>query len=351
MSSNAAPTPRETIRDRLAETAIVAIVRETDEHRARAIALALRDAGARSIELTAPTPGCFAILAELARTATPPILGVGTILEPDDVLRAADSGASFAVSPHTDPNLIDAAHRAGLVAIPGALTPTEVLAAHRAGADVIKLFPISAVGGARFVRDLRGPLPDLRLWASGGVALEDVGELIGAGVSIVGLTSALTADTGPDPRPALEARLSRANEAVQVARQGRWLLHVRGPLAMLKVGRAELRALPKEEHVLLEELVPGRRGQAVRIRRLLAEAGITTDDDVEVTSSDGAFRRKLPAKALLEGGVLHHATGGQALDRSAGGPLRLYIAGGAAGCDNVKAVAQINLVPARPRVG
>lgn len=335
--------------DALFDAAVVAIVRDADEGRARALAEALVEAGVRALEITAPTPGCFETLRALERatgrgTAARVVLGVGSVRTSDDVARARDAGASFIVSPHIDPRLVAAAHAADCVSIPGALTPTEVLTAHAAGADVVKLFPISAVGGARFVRQLRGPIPDVRLWASGNVALDEVEEYLEAGVSLVGLTSALTGDLGREVRGPIRERVARAAEAVAAARFGRWLLFLQGEVQLMKLGHRELRGLPAEDHVSLDAFVPGRRGQAVRLGRLLAEAGIPDDADVELTSTDGGFRRVVPAGALARAGLLHWATEGHPLSKADGGPLRLYIVGGAAGCDNVKSLSQISVV-------
>src|SRR5689334_22479776 len=119
------------IRDELADAVLVAVVRETSEARAEALVEALLEAGIRALEITATTPGCFEILKRLAGGAPGSTLGAGTVLSAEDAVRAADAGVSFVVSPHTDAAVVDAAHRAGLVAIPGALTPTEIVAAHR----------------------------------------------------------------------------------------------------------------------------------------------------------------------------------------------------------------------------
>ncbi|MCK6551179.1 molybdopterin-dependent oxidoreductase [Myxococcota bacterium] len=335
--------------DALVDAAVVAIVRDSDEAQARTVAEALVEAGVRALEITAPTPGCFETLRALERatgrgTAPRVTLGVGSVRTADDVARARDAGASFVVSPHTDPRVIAAAHAADCVSIPGALTPTEVLAASAAGADVVKLFPISAVGGARYVRLVRGPIPDVRLWVSGNVALDEIEEHLEAGVTLVGLSSALTGELGADRRGTIRARVARAAEAVAAARFGRWLLFVQGEVQLMKVGARELRALPAEDHVSLEAFVPGRRGQAVRVARLLAEAGIPESADVELASTDGGFRRTVPAAALARAGLLHWATDGHPLSKADGGPLRLYVVGGAAGCDNVKSLSQISVV-------
>lgn len=316
----------------LEAAAIVAVVRDKEASRAAELVEALLAAGIRALEVTAPTPGCFDLLKKHAGSGA--VLGVGTVVEPIDVSRAAGAGAQFIVAPNFDPKIIAAAHDAGLVAIPGAMTPTEIYAAHKAGAEFVKIFPVSAIGGAKFVRLLRGPLPNIPLWVSGSVAIEEIPEYLDAGVKLIGLTNALTAG---DPAEIGE-RVARA----LAMKKSRTLLLIEGPAGRkIEVDSATLASLPASEHVALGELVPGRRGDAIRLRMLLERAGIPREASVEVESDDGAFKRTSPAAALYDGGLLHHATDGASLSREAGGPLRLYVAGGVSGCDNVKALARI----------
>lgn len=192
--------------DKLFEACVVAVVRENDARRAREVAKGLIAAGIRALEITAGTPGCFEILEELGRSKVDCVLGVGTIRTRKDLSRAVEAGARFLVSPHTDPTIIRETKDVGCVSIPGAMTPTEVLAARKAGADVVKIFPISAVGGPRYLRQLRGPIPDVPLWVSGTVALDEIEGYLEEGVSLVGLTSAL----GNDPSDVAEANAAVA---------------------------------------------------------------------------------------------------------------------------------------------
>lgn len=316
----------------LEAASIVAVVRDKEASRAEEIVGALLAAGVRALEVTAPTPGCFDLLKKHAGSGA--VLGVGTVVEPIDVARAAAAGAQFIVAPNFDPAIIAAAHDAGMVAIPGAMTPTEIYAAHKAGAEFVKIFPISAIGGAKFVRLLRGPLPNIPLWVSGSVAIEEIPEYLDAGVKLIGLTNALT---GGDPAQ-IGARVAQALSL----KRSRTLLLIEGPGGRkIEVDAASLAALPAAEHVALSAMIPGRRGDAVRLRSLLERAGIPRDAELEVASEDGSFTRSSPAAALYDGGLLHHATDGAPLSREAGGPLRLYVAGGVSGCDNVKALARI----------
>jgi 2-dehydro-3-deoxyphosphogluconate aldolase/(4S)-4-hydroxy-2-oxoglutarate aldolase len=334
---------------RLLDATIVAVVRDRSEEHVRRVVAGLVEGGIRALEVTVPTPGCFSVLHEMARSPIQATLttGVGTVKTVDEVHRARDAGASFVVSPHTDVRLIEAAQAAGMVCIPGALTPTEVLTAHGAGADFVKVFPVSAVGGAKYVQQLKGPIPEVRLWVSGTVQIEEIEEYIAADTALIGLTSALTADLVSDPTATVRTRTARALDALGRAREARPLLTIRGVQDnKLEVGIKELRALGAEERVLLETILPERRGQAVRLRTLLASAGVPEDAEVEIASLDGQFKRVVNAKSLYASGYLHYATDGQPLGMSGGGPLRLYIAGGDKACDNVKGLSQITLVRA-----
>lgn len=360
---------RRSVRDRLHDLAIVAVLREASEARARRLAEALLDAGIGALEVTTNTPGCFEILESLARRpqggrGDPPVLGVGTVLSHEHVTRARDAGASFVVSPHVSvggahldgqTNLIEAAGAAGLVAIPGALTPTEIWTAHRAGADFVKVFPISAMGGARYIRLIRGPFPDVPLWVSGSVGLDEIEELLESGAQLLGLTSALLSDLPVAPAemgPALSARLARAKAAAARARAGRVLITIASERGTFPLTARDIAALAADAHVPLETVRPDRRGQAVRIAPILALAGVPEDATLEVLADDGQFARTVPARSLYQGGHLHHATDGHPLTRADGGPLRLYVAGGERACDNVKGVACIRVVAAdRPEVG
>jgi 2-dehydro-3-deoxyphosphogluconate aldolase/(4S)-4-hydroxy-2-oxoglutarate aldolase len=124
------------------------------------------------------------------------LLGAGTVLSVDAAERAVEAGAGFLVAPHTDPTIVEWAAARGIPTFPGALTPTEILAAWRAGAAAVKLFPASAVGPA-FVREVRGPFRDIPLVPTGGVTAETAPSFIAAGAVAVGLGSWLTGSGDP----------------------------------------------------------------------------------------------------------------------------------------------------------
>lgn len=151
--------------------------------------------GARCLEITVPTPGALPAIAR-ARQRHPELrVGGGTVQTLEDVSALADSGAEFVVSPHFDPALIAACRTRGLAVLPGVATPTEMVAAWRAGATALKLFPAPSVDG---VRTLRAPLPDLPLVAVGGVSSANLRGYLDAGCVAVGIGgSVFGADLAP----------------------------------------------------------------------------------------------------------------------------------------------------------
>lgn len=190
-----APDAREGVVARIAAHGAVAVVRLPESRAAMDAVRAVHAGGVAVIELTLTTPGALGIIAELARWAPDEVLvGAGSVLDADAARRAVDAGARFVVSPVCRRAVIDEAHRLGVPAMPGGYTPTELLAAHDAGADVVKVFPAETLGPA-FVKGVLAPMPFLRLMPTGGVTPENAGDWLRAGAIAVGLGSALV-----DPR-------------------------------------------------------------------------------------------------------------------------------------------------------
>lgn len=173
---------------------VVGIVRRATARQAHDDARALLAAGLSVVEISLTTPRAVDIIARLARDT--PAIGAGTVLFVDEVERVADAGAGFVVSPIVDFEVVAAARRRGLVVMPAALTPTEMVGAVRAGADLVKVFPAST-WTPRAVRDVLAALPDLPLMPTGGIGRDDAGDWIRAGAVAVGLGSALDGIT-PD---------------------------------------------------------------------------------------------------------------------------------------------------------
>lgn len=169
---------------------VVPVVRFTDGDEARRAVGLLHDVGFRTFEVTLTVPDAIGLVRELA--ARPDVLvGLGTVLEPADAARGIAAGARYVVSPVLRPDLVPICHEAGAACLLGGLTPTEVHAAHRAGADAVKVFPASAVGGADHLRSLRSVFPDVALVPTGGVDLTNLDAHLDAGAAFVGVGSDL----------------------------------------------------------------------------------------------------------------------------------------------------------------
>lgn len=182
---------RPQIVENLREASVVAVIRADSKDQIADIANALLAGGVWAIEVTMSTPGALEGIAMLReRFAAQVLLGVGTVLKPEAARQAIDAGARFVVSPTFDPQVHQAAHAAGAASLPGAFTPTEILRAHNAGADIVKVFPSTTLGPV-YLRDILAPLPFLKLMPTGGVDAANVGNWIKAGAVCVGAGSAL----------------------------------------------------------------------------------------------------------------------------------------------------------------
>lgn len=169
---------------------MVAILRTATEEQVRSAARAMIEAGFELIEITMNTPGALEVIRDLSNLHRG-LVGAGTVLDTATADACIGAGARFIVSPHTDPALVTHVKRRGVLAVPGALTPTEILTAWRAGADVVKVFPAGSVGGPDYFRFVRGPLPEIRLMPTGGVSSANARAYLDAGATAVGFTSEL----------------------------------------------------------------------------------------------------------------------------------------------------------------
>ncbi|NEE03124.1 bifunctional 4-hydroxy-2-oxoglutarate aldolase/2-dehydro-3-deoxy-phosphogluconate aldolase [Phytoactinopolyspora halotolerans] len=203
----------------LRDTGVMAILRASAADRFSDIARTLVDAGVTCLEITLTSPGALgaiaAVRAELPDTVD---VGAGTVTTADDVRAVVDAGAGFVVSPSAELDVVRAAAEAGIPSYPGAFSPTEILAAWRAGASAVKVFPAATLGTSYFTY-LAGPFPDIPLMPTGGVGLDTIGDWIRAGAIGVGLGSPLQGDaaTGGDLEQ-LAGRARRALEEVRAAR-------------------------------------------------------------------------------------------------------------------------------------
>jgi 2-dehydro-3-deoxyphosphogluconate aldolase/(4S)-4-hydroxy-2-oxoglutarate aldolase len=173
------------------ELGVVAVIRMKDAGRLRAVIDAIAEGGVRAIEVTMSVPGAVGLIAALAPSLPSSILfGAGTVTDAATARAVIDAGARFVVSPVFRRDVIDACHERDVAVAPGCFTPTEILDAHEYGADVVKVFPATALGPS-YLKDVRAPLPQVRLMPTGGVTLDNAGEWIRAGAVAVGVGSAL----------------------------------------------------------------------------------------------------------------------------------------------------------------
>ena len=168
---------------------LVAVIRSKSTKDALAIAHAAADGGIKFIEITFTVPGALDVIKDLAARKDVRV-GAGTVLAPQQAERAIGVGAEFVVAPSLELNLIRICHAANVACFPGAATPTEIIAASRAHADLVKIFPADLVGGPSFIRQVQAPFPDVRFMVSGGVSLTNVSEYVQAGVTGICLGSA-----------------------------------------------------------------------------------------------------------------------------------------------------------------
>jgi len=178
---------REEIVARIVEIGLVPVIRASSPKSAHAAADAVAEGGIPVFEITMTVPNAIQVIRELAKDGSGKFLvGAGTVLDADSALMCLDAGAQFLVSPGLDIGMVGVARRNGVPVLPGALTPTEVMAAAKAGADLIKIFPCGNVGGPAYIKALRGPFPKLPFIPTGGVNFDNAADFIRAGAAALG---------------------------------------------------------------------------------------------------------------------------------------------------------------------
>lgn len=191
----------ETAANRITDIGILPVVRAVSPRQAMQAAEAVCAGGIPIVEITMTVPGAIDVIAELTRVMGSEVLiGAGTVLDARTAQRCMYAGAEFIVSPGFDLETVKLVNRAGKLMIAGALTPTEVIAAWQAGSHFVKIFPCGAVGGAKYITALKGPLPQIPMIPTGGVNLNTAADFIRAGAAALGvggeLVSASALDSG-----------------------------------------------------------------------------------------------------------------------------------------------------------
>ena len=179
---------KQQVRSRIEQIGIIPVIRVSSEREAHIAAEAVCKGGIPLIEITMTCPGAINVIRDLTKTGDSEILiGAGTVLNAEDARHCLDAGAQFIVSPGFNRATVEFAARESKLIMAGALTPTEIIEAWSAGSDLVKVFPCGQVGGAKYIKALKGPLPQIPLVPTGGVNLSTAAEFIEAGAAALGI--------------------------------------------------------------------------------------------------------------------------------------------------------------------
>ncbi len=206
--------------ERLTTTGVIPVVRAQSADEAASAIAAIQKGGVSVLEITMTVPGAVELIRDVARRATDALVGAGTVLDPKQARECIDAGARFVVSPALNVATIDACREAGIAVLPGALTPTEVVTAWNAGADLVKVFPANALGGASYIKSLKAPLPQIALVPTGGVNLQTAKDFIKAGAAALGVGADLV-DLAALRRGEAELIAERARQFLALVKEAR----------------------------------------------------------------------------------------------------------------------------------
>jgi 2-dehydro-3-deoxyphosphogluconate aldolase/(4S)-4-hydroxy-2-oxoglutarate aldolase len=182
---------------------LVPVLRAESIGKALALAEAVAAGGVTALEITMTVPGAIQVMRKLVETRPDILIGAGTVLDPETARMCILEGAQFVVSPALNLATIAMCHRYSIAALPGALTPTEIVTAWQAGADVVKVFPANSMGGASYLKSIKAPLPQVELIPTGGVSLATAEDFLKAGAFALGVGADLV-DPGATPETITE---------------------------------------------------------------------------------------------------------------------------------------------------
>ena len=207
--------------NKIREIGVVPVVRASSADEALRVVDAIREGGVPVLEITMTVPGAVQVIEEIVkRHGNDVLVGAGTVLDPETARACILAGAQFVVSPALNLDTIETCRRYSIGIMPGALTPTEVITAWQAGADVVKVFPCGAMGGASYLKSLKAPFPQVDLIPTGGVSLKTAADFIAAGAMALGVGADLV-----DTKAIKEGNPSKVTEAarqyVEIVRQAR----------------------------------------------------------------------------------------------------------------------------------
>ena len=195
---------------------LVPVLRAESVDKALALAEAIAAGGVTVLEITMTVPGAIQVMRKLAETRPDILIGAGTVLDPETARMCILEGAQFVVSPALNLATIDMCHRYSIAALPGALTPTEIVTAWQAGADVVKVFPANSMGGASYLKSIKAPLPQVELIPTGGVSLATAEDFLKSGAFALGVGADLV-----DPKAAPETITENARKYIAIVQKFR----------------------------------------------------------------------------------------------------------------------------------
>jgi 2-dehydro-3-deoxyphosphogluconate aldolase/(4S)-4-hydroxy-2-oxoglutarate aldolase len=196
---------------RITSSGVIPVIRASSKEEALAVIEAIAAGGITTIEITMTVPNAIELIASLSSTRDDLLIGAGSVLDPETARECIAAGAQFIVSPATNFDTILYCNESAIVVMPGALTPTEIVNAWDAGADFVKVFPADSMGGAKYLRSVKAPLPDIKLIPTGGVNQSTAAEFIKAGAEAIGV--------GADLVDLVAIRESRASDITSAARK------------------------------------------------------------------------------------------------------------------------------------
>jgi 2-dehydro-3-deoxyphosphogluconate aldolase/(4S)-4-hydroxy-2-oxoglutarate aldolase len=205
---------------RIREVGIVPVVRAQSADEAMQVVEAIREGGVPLLEITMTVPGALAVIEKVVARFPDVLVGAGTVLDPETARACMLAGARFVVSPSLNLATIETCRRYSVPVMPGALTPTEVVTAWTAGADVVKVFPCGALGGASYLKSLKAPLPQIEMIPTGGVSVKTAADFIQAGAMALGVGADLV-DTKAIREGNLQVVVAKAREYVRIVREAR----------------------------------------------------------------------------------------------------------------------------------
>lgn len=205
----------------LIDGGVVPVVRASSADDAMRIVDAIREGGVKTIEITMTVPDAIRVMEAVARKSGDEVLlGAGTVLDAETARASVLAGAEFVVGPCLNEDLIRICKRYAKIVIPGAMTPTEILRAWEMGADIVKVFPAGNLGGPKYIKAIKAPLPQILLNPTGGVSLDNAAEFIKAGASIISVGSALV-DKKAVAEGKFEVLTEKARRFVEEVRKAR----------------------------------------------------------------------------------------------------------------------------------